>query len=81
MQDPRHYIDEIRANLRKLQSQGQVTASENALFGMIDGLAGLQLTSLERITRLEQELADLTAQRTRPLPLADTSPGTTIVSS
>ena len=64
MQDPRHYVEEIRANLAKLQQQGQVTAIENALFGMIDGLAGLQLVTLERVTRLEQQLSDLRATPT-----------------
>jgi hypothetical protein len=57
MNDPRSYIDEIRQNLRKLQSQGKVTPTENALFGMIDGLAGLHLVTLERVTRLEQMLS------------------------
>ena len=65
MKDPRDYLEEIRQNLRKIQSQQQVTPTENALFGMVDGLAGLHLTALERITRLEQQLADLQG---RPLP-------------
>jgi len=51
MQDPRHYLEQIRDNLSKLQEKGQVTPTENALFGMIDGLAGLQLVTLERVTR------------------------------
>ena len=51
MNDPRSYIDEFRQNLRKLQSRGDVTPTENALFGMIDGLAGLHLVTLERVTR------------------------------
>jgi hypothetical protein len=54
MKDPREYLDEIRQNLRKLQDQGQVTPADNALFGMVDGLAGLQLVILERITALEK---------------------------
>src|SRR5688500_6553780 len=53
MRDPRDYLSEIDANLRKIQAQGQVTPTENALFGMIDGLAGLQRTLLERVTLLE----------------------------
>jgi hypothetical protein len=56
MKDPREYLSEIDENLRKLQAQGKVTATENALFGMIDGLAGLQRTLLERVTNLEQQL-------------------------
>jgi hypothetical protein len=71
MQDPRHYLEEIRENLHKLQRKGQVTPTENALFGIVDGLAGLQLVTLERITRLEQQLADLQTPGTRPLPLAE----------
>ena len=39
MSDPRHYLDEIRANTEKMRAQGKVTPTENALFGMIDGLA------------------------------------------
>jgi len=56
MKNPSDYLDEVRENMRKIQAQGQVTPTENALFGMIDGLAGLQLSALERITRLEQRL-------------------------
>ena len=48
MKSPKEYLDEVRQNLQKIQSQGQVSATENALFGMIDGLAGLELTTLER---------------------------------
>lgn len=80
MQDPRHYLEEIRENLHKLQRKGQVTPTENALFGMIDGLAGLQLVTLERVTRLEQQLADLQTAGTRPIPLAPTPPGTIVAS-
>ncbi len=58
MKEPREYLAEIQTNLKKLQAQGQVTPSENALFGMIDGLAGLQLVTLERLARVEQLLAD-----------------------
>jgi hypothetical protein len=59
MRDPRNYIDEIRQNLQKMQSQGKVTPAENALFGMVDGLAGLTLTQLERITALEARVREL----------------------
>lgn len=68
MKNPREYLDEIRQNLQKLQAQNCVTPTENALFGMIDGLAGLQLTMLERITRLEQQLADLQGNTVRVPP-------------
>jgi hypothetical protein len=54
MKNPRDYLGEVQANLQKLRSQKQVTATENALFGMIDGLAGLLLVTLERVTALEQ---------------------------
>jgi hypothetical protein len=81
MQDPRHYLEEIRDNLHKLQGKGQITPAENALFGMIDGLAGLQLVTLERITRLEQQLADLQTPGSRPIPLAPPQQETTIVTS
>ena len=43
MKDADGYLNEIRENLKKIQSQGKVTPTENALFGMIDGLAGLQM--------------------------------------
>jgi hypothetical protein len=59
MRDPRHYIEEIRTNLQKIQAQGQVTPAENALFGMADGLAGLMLVTLERVTELERRIAAL----------------------
>jgi hypothetical protein len=81
MQDPRHYLEEIRENVHKLQRKGQVSPTENALFGIIDGLAGLQLVTLERVTRLEQQLADLTTPGSRPIPLAEPPSGTAIVTS
>jgi hypothetical protein len=59
MKSPKEYLDEVRQNLQKIQSQGQVTTTENALFGMIDGLAGLELTTLERVTSLEQRVKEL----------------------
>ena len=59
MTDPHRYIDEILQNLRKIQSQGAVTSTENALFGMIDGLAGLLRSTLERVAKLEVAVADL----------------------
>ena len=61
MKDPREYLQEVRDNLQKIQSQGKVTPTENALFGMIDGLAGLELTTLERLTACEQRIRELEA--------------------
>ena len=57
MSDPQNYLDEIRQNLKKLQAKGTITDTENALFGMIDGLAGMLHRTNERVTRLERELA------------------------
>ena len=65
MRDPRDYIDEIQANLKKLQSQGSVTPTENALFGMIDGLAGLQRLTMERLAALELALQGRTTEAAR----------------
>ena len=59
MTDPHTYLNEIKENMRKLQAQGAVTPTENALFGMIDGLAGMLRVSLERLTALEKAVADL----------------------
>jgi len=61
MKDPREYLQEVRDNLQKIQNQGKVTPTENALFGMIDGLAGLELTTLERLTACEQRIRELEA--------------------
>ena len=59
MRDPRHYLDEIRENVKKMQAQGQVTVTENALFGMIDGLAGLHLATLERMAEMNRRIQAL----------------------
>ena len=42
-----------------------VTPTENALFGMIDGLAGLQRLTMERVAVLEQALQGRTAEAAR----------------
>ena len=63
MSDPRHYLDEIRANTEKMRSQGKVTPSENALFGMIDGMAGLMTFTLEQMAEMKRRLDDLEGQR------------------
>jgi len=59
MKNPRDYLEEIRANVKKMQAQGKVEPAENALFGMVDGLAGLMLVTLDRITELERRVNEL----------------------
>lgn len=67
MHDPRDYIDEIQQNLKKLKAQGGVTPTENALFGMIDGLAGLQRLTMERLAAMELALTGRTTEAARRL--------------
>jgi len=57
--DPLHYLREIRANVEKLQSEGQVTPKENALFGMIDGMAGLMTYTWEQMAELRRRVEAL----------------------
>ena len=59
MRNPREYLDEIRANVKKLQAQGKIEPAENALFGMVDGMAGLMLVTLDRVTELERRVNEL----------------------
>ena len=59
MKDADGYLNEIRENLKKIQSQGKVTPTENALFGMIDGLAGLQMATMERLAEMNRRLQAL----------------------
>lgn len=59
MKQPHEYLDEIRDNLQKVRAKGTVTDTENALFGMIDGLAGMLHRTNERVTELERQVADL----------------------
>ncbi len=59
MKNPREYLDEIRENVKKMQAQGKVEPAENALFGMVDGLAGLVLITLDRVTELERRVNEL----------------------
>jgi hypothetical protein len=54
--DPLHYLREIRANVEKLQQQGKVSANENALFGMIDGMAGLLTYTWEQMAEMRRRL-------------------------
>jgi hypothetical protein len=65
MKNPHEYIEEIRANLQKMQAQGQVPPAENALLGIADGLAGLQLASLNQIAELTKRVETLEAALTR----------------
>ena len=61
--NPLHYLEEIRANVTKLRSQGKVTPAENALFGMVDGMAGLVTFMLEQEAELKHRLDALEAER------------------
>ena len=68
MKNPRNYLEEVRQNVQKMRAQGQVTPTENALFGMLDGLAGLMHRTMERVTELERRKFDLwTYQKYEPL--------------
>jgi hypothetical protein len=60
--EPLHYLREIRANVEKLQSQGQVTPTENALFGMIDGMAGMMTFTLDAMADLKRRVDALEAR-------------------
>ena len=59
--DPLHYLREIRANVQKLQSQGQVTPTENALFGMLDGMAGMMTFMMDQMAELKRRVDVLEA--------------------
>lgn len=61
--DPAHYLREIRENVKKLQAHEKVTSTENALFGMIDGMAGLMTFTLEQMADMRRRLDALEAQR------------------
>ena len=54
--DPVHYLREVRANVEKLQQQGKVTPNENALFGMLDGMAGLMTFTLDQVSDLKRRI-------------------------
>ena len=60
--EPLHYLREIRANVEKLQSQGQVTPTENALFGMVDGMAGMMTFTLDQVAELKRRIDALEAR-------------------
>jgi len=59
MKNPHDYIQEIRKSLKKMQAQGHVEPAENALLGIADGLAGLQLASLNQIAELTRRVETL----------------------
>ena len=59
--NPQHYLDEIRANVTKMRAQQQVTPTENALFGMIDGMAGLMIFTLQQMAEFRRRLDALEA--------------------
>ena len=63
MKDPDGYLKENRENMKKIQAQGKVTPTENALFGMIDGLAGLQMATMERLAELNRRVQELESRR------------------
>ena len=65
MKNPQQYLEEIRTNLQKMQAQGKVEPAENALLGIADGLAGLQLASLNQIAELTKRVETLEAQLAR----------------
>ena len=54
--NPLHYLEEIRANVQKMRAQGTVTPTENALFGMLDGLAGLMTFTLDQLAEIKHRL-------------------------
>lgn len=61
MKNPRDYLNEVQQNVRKFQAQGQVTPTDNALFGMIDGLAGLLLVTTDQLGDLMRRVEALEA--------------------
>lgn len=59
MKNPHDYLEEIRQNVERIRAMGTVTATENALFGMIDGLGGLLRQTLVRVTELERRMNEV----------------------
>ena len=60
--NPREYLNEIRNNVAKFQQAQVVTPRENALFGMIDGLAGVTLAVMENVADLKRRVESLEAR-------------------
>ena len=63
--NPRDYIQEIRNNVAKFQQAGVVGPRENALFGMIDGLAGVTLALMENVADLKHRVETLEREPVR----------------
>ena len=63
--NPDKYLEEIRANVQKMRAQGHVTPTENALFGMLDGMAGLMTFTLSRLADVTHRLEALEAASRR----------------
>lgn len=59
--NPREYLTEIRNNVAKFQQAQVVGPRENALFGMIDGLAGVTLALMENVADLKHRVEHLEA--------------------
>ena len=59
--NPREYLTEIRNNVAKFQQAQVVTPRENALFGMVDGLAGITLALMENVADLKRRVEQLEA--------------------
>ena len=57
--NPREYLTEIRNNVAKFQQAQVVTPRENALFGMVDGLAGITLALMENVADLKRRVEAL----------------------
>jgi hypothetical protein len=66
MKNPHDYLEEIRANLERIRAQGTISPTDNALFGMIDGLGGLLRQTLVRVTELERRMTELHGPATPP---------------
>ena len=67
MKNPRQAIEEIRQSVEKLRAQGTVSPTDNALFGMVDGLATLVHVTMARVTELERRVAELSGQPVTPV--------------
>ena len=61
--DPHHYLDEVRQNLAKMRAQPAVTPADNALFGMVDGLAGITLYMLDQMADMRRRIESMEGGR------------------
>jgi hypothetical protein len=62
MKNPREALEEIRQNVEKIRAQGTISPTENALFGMLDGMAALMHVTMARVTELERRVGEATGQ-------------------